>query len=156
MLLLDMTAKIVEVLAKILDGLNKNISLEEVNTQLIDKKEFDKQTLSAAFSLVYDKVLSGKILKDKIEEGPKKIRLLTEEEREFLGLENYNYIIHLMNIGLINSIDLEIILEQLMLFPEDTITRDDINWIILISLVDFNSKILPGSRILLYASDTIN
>ena len=151
-----MTAKIVEVLARILDGINKNIPLEELNKQLLKNKEFDKQTLSAAFSLVYDKVLSGKILKDKIDEGSKKIRLLTDEEREFLGIENYNYIIHLMNIGLIDSIDVEIILEQLMLFPEDTINRDDINWIILISLVDFNSKILPGSRILLYSSDTIN
>ena len=151
-----MTAKIVEVLARILDGINKNIPLEELNTQLQKNKEFDKQTLSAAFSLVYDKVLAGKVLKDKISEGSKKIRLLTSEEREYLGVDNYNYIVHLMNIGLIDSIDIEIILEQLMLFPEDTINRDDINWIILISLVDFNSKILPGSRILLYSSDTIN
>ncbi len=151
-----MTAKIVEVLARILDGINKNIPLEELNKQLLKNKEFDKQTLSAAFSLVYDKVLSGKILKDRVDESSKKIRLLTDEEREFLGIDNYNYIIHLMNIGLIDSIDVEIILEQLMLFPEDSINRDDINWIILISLVDFNSKILPGSRILLYSSDTIN
>ncbi|MBU1098537.1 MAG: hypothetical protein CVV23_15110 [Ignavibacteriae bacterium HGW-Ignavibacteriae-2] len=151
-----MTAKIVEVLARILDGINKNIPLEEVNKQLLKNKEFDKQILSAAFSLVYDKVLSGKILKDKVEERPKKIRLLTDEERDFVGLDNYNYILQLVNIGLIDSLDVEIILEQLMLFPEDTINRDDINWIILISLVDFNSKILPGSRILLYSSDTIN
>lgn len=151
-----MTAKIVEVLARILDGINKNIPLEELNKQLLKNKEFDKQTLSAAFSLVYDKVLSGKILKDRVDESGKKIRLLTDEEREFVGIENYNYLIHLMNIGLIDSIDVEIILEQLMLFPEDTINRDDINWIILISLVDLNSKILPGSRILLYSSDTIN
>ncbi|MBN1300262.1 MAG: DUF494 family protein [Melioribacteraceae bacterium] len=151
-----MTAKIVEVLARILDGINKNIPLEELNNQLSRTKEFDKQTLSAAFSLVYDKVLSGKILKDKIDSGPKKIRLLTTEEKDFMGIDNYNYILHLLNIGLIDSVDMEIILEQLMLFPENTITREDINWIILISLVDFNSKILPGSRILLYSSDTIN
>ena len=43
-----------------------------------------------------------------------------------------------------------------MMFPENTITRNDINWIILISIVDFSVDILPGSRVLLYSSDTIN
>jgi uncharacterized protein Smg (DUF494 family) len=51
---------------------------------------------------------------------------------------------------------LEMTLEQIMMYPKETITKDDINWIILISLIDFNSDILPGSRVLLYSSDTIN
>jgi len=151
-----MTAKIVEVIARILDGLNNNISLEEVNNQLTVDKEYDKQTVSAAFSLVYDKVLTSKVVKDKSSSKPQNIRLLTDEEKEVLGIDNYDYLFKLWKIGLVDSADLEIILEQLMLFPNDSITREDINWIILVSLVEFNSKILPGSRILLYSSDTIN
>ena len=151
-----MTAKIVEVIARILDGLNNNISLEEVNNQLAIDKEYDKQTVSAAFSLVYDKVLTSKIVKDKSNSQPQNIRLLTEEEKDVLGIDNYDYLLKLWKIGLVDSADLEIILEQLMLFPSDSISREDINWIILVSLVEFNSKILPGSRILLYSSDTIN
>ena len=151
-----MTAKIVEVIARILDGLNNNISLEEVNNQLAIDKEYDKQTVSAAFSLVYDKVLTSKVVKDKSSSKPQNIRLLTDEEKDVLGIDNYDYLLKLWKIGLVDSADLEIILEQLMLFPNDSITREDINWIILVSLVEFNSKILPGSRILLYSSDTIN
>lgn len=151
-----MTAKIVEVIARILDGLNNNISLEEVNNQLAIDKEYDKQTVSAAFSLVYDKVLTSKIVKDKSNSQIQNIRLLTEEEKDVLGIDNCDYLLKLWKIGLIDSADVEIILEQLMLFPSDSINREDINWIILVSLVEFNSKILPGSRILLYSSDTIN
>jgi len=151
-----MTAKIVELIARILDGLNNNISLEEVNNQLVIDKEYDKQTVSAAFSLVYDKVLTSKVVKNKSRPQTQNIRLLTDEERDVLGLDNYDYLLKLWKIGLVDSADLEIILEQLMLFPNDSITREDINWIILVSLVEFNSKILPGSRILLYSSDTIN
>lgn len=151
-----MTAKIVEVIARILDGLNKNISLEEVNDQLTIDKEYDKQTVSAAFSLVYDKVLTRKVVKNKSRSKVQNIRLLTGEEKEMLGIDNHDYLLKLWEIGLVDSADLEIILEQLMLFPNDSITREDINWIILVSLVEFNSKILPGSRILLYSSDTIN
>jgi uncharacterized protein Smg (DUF494 family) len=151
-----MTAKIVELIARILDGLNNNISLEEVNNQLTIDKEYDKQTVSAAFSLVYDKVLTSKVVKDRPRSQIQNTRLLTDEEKEVLGIDNYNYLLKLGKIGLVDSADLEIILEQLMLFPNDSITREDINWIILVSLVEFNSKILPGSRILLYSSDTIN
>lgn len=152
-----MTGKIVEVLAKILEGLNQNFSLEEVNTQLTKNKDFDRQTVSVAFSLVYDKVLSNRIpnKKDKSREI-ENFRFFTDSEKEIIGLENYNYILHLVNVGLLNSADLEMVLEQVMMFPEDTVTKDDINWIILISLVDFNVDILPGSRVLLYSSDTIN
>lgn len=152
----NMAAKIVEVLARILDGLNKNFSLEEVNLSLVKNKEYDRQTVGVAFSLVYDKVLSNKLNPKKRKKNSNNFRILSEEEKEILGIENYNYLMHLFNVGLINSIDVETILEQVGLYPENTITKEDINWIILISLIDFNSEILPGSRILLYSSDTIN
>lgn len=150
-----MTSKIVEVVAKILEGMNKNVSLEEVNNQLKKSKEFDPQTLSAAFSLVYDKVLSKKA--KTIEESEfDNIRFLSEDEKDILGHENYNYLLHLANVGLLNSLDIELLLEQITMFPTDTITKEDINWMILISLVDLDNDILPGSRVLLYSSDTIN
>ena len=151
-----MATKIVEVLARILDGLNKNSTLEEVNLSLIKNKEFDQQTVGVAFSLVYDKVLSNKLNPKKRKRDSNNFRILTEEEKEALGIDNYNYLMHLNNVGLISSVDVETILEQVGLFPENTVTKEDINWIILISLIDFNSEIPPGSRILLYTSDTIN
>jgi uncharacterized protein Smg (DUF494 family) len=152
-----MTAKIVEALAKILEGLRDNNSLEEVNNLLRDNNEFDKQTISAAFSLVYDKDLNVRLSKKKrTVKKNNKFRILTDDEKEILGIDNYNYIMRLNNVGLIDAIDFELFIEQLMLFPENSITRDDINWSILISLVNLNAEILPGSRVLLYSSDTIN
>ncbi len=153
-----MTEKIVEVLAEILERLKKNSSLEEVNKVLSKNKRFDEQTLSAAFSLVFDKVLTQRIVKGSKKNNPNKsnFRLLTDEEKEVIGIENYNYILHLYNVGLLDYLDFEMILEQIMLFPSESITKDDINWTIFISLVDFNAEILPGSRLLLYSSDNIN
>ena len=152
-----MTEKIVEVLAEILERLNKNSTLEEVNSILSKNKKFDEQTLSAAFSLVFDKVLAQRISsikkKSKVNNN---FRLLTEEEKEVIGIENYNYILHLYNVGLLDYLDFEMILEQIMMFPGESVTKDDINWTIFISLVDFNAEILPGSRLLLYSSDNIN
>ncbi len=151
-----MNTKVVEVLAQILDGLNKNYSLEDVNSRITDENRFDKQTVSAAFSLVYDKILNNsgeKIIDDK---KNRNIRLLNEEEIDSIGIEYYNYLMHLQNIQLLDSDDIEMLLEQILLFPNQTLSFEDINWMILVSLVEFNTKILPGSRVILYATDKIN
>ena len=149
-----MTTKFVEVLAKILEGLGQDYSFEEVNKTLLKEKSINKQTISAAFSWLYDKKLS-KINNHK-NPNSKKIRFLNNEEIDLLGIENYNYIIHLINVGLLNSSDLDSILDQFFLYPGENITKEEINWIILFSLVDFSENVLPGSRFLLYSSDTIN
>jgi len=152
-----MTTKVVEVLAKILDGLNKKYSLEDVSKNITSENKFDKQTVSAAFSLVYDKIVANKIEKNiDFAEQNRNIRILSEEELDVIGVEYYNYMIHLQNIGLIDSSDFEILLEQILLFPTNNITLEDINWLVLVSLVDYDSKILPGSRVTLFSSDTIN
>lgn len=152
-----MTSKIVEVLAKILEGLSNDSSIEDVNRSLIKSKQFDRQILGIAFSLIYDKVLTRKMKsaneKTKIKYG---IRVLSEQEKETLGMDNYNYLLHLINVGLLDFENLELILDQLSIFPETRVTRKEINWIILLSLVEFDSEILPGSRVLLYSSDTVN
>jgi len=151
-----MTAKIVEVLAKILEDLNlKQIPLEEINKNLLVKAGFDKQTVSAAFSLVYDKVLDIN-LSERRKQHSLQMRILTQSEIDVIGLENYNYLLYLLNVGLITFIDMDLILEQLLLFPAEEIKKDDINWIVFISLIDFDSEVLPGSRVLLYSSDVIN
>ena len=151
-----MNTKVVEVLAQILDGLNKNRSLEDVNSKISNENKFDKQTVSAAFSLVYDKILTNSGEKIIDEKKNKNFRLLNEEEIESIGLEYYNYLMHLQNIQLLDSDDIEMLLEQILLFPNRTLSFEDINWMILVSLVEFNTKILPGSRVILYATDKIN
>ena len=152
-----MTAKIVEVLAKILEGLKDNISIEEVTRLLNTNKDFDEQTVSAALGLVFDKFLTNRLeLHKEGNSTSKSFRLLTSEEINIIGSENNEYIQHLVNVGLLEPLDVELLIEQMTMFPEERVSKDDINWIILFSLVDFDSEILPGSRVLLYSSDTIN
>ncbi|MEE9430160.1 MAG: DUF494 family protein [Melioribacteraceae bacterium] len=152
-----MTAKIVEVLAKILEGLGNNYSLEEVTTLLKSNKEYDEQIVSAAFSLVFDKVLANKMgIKKNRNSNKKNFRILSSEEVSLVGIQNYNYIQHLVNIGLLDSMDVESIVDQVTAMPYEDLSKDDINWMILYPLVDIESEILPGSRVILYSSDRIN
>jgi uncharacterized protein Smg (DUF494 family) len=152
-----MKPKIIEVLAKILDGLSNNIPMEDVNKRLLKSKEYDEQTLSIAFSLVYDKLLLKRMHPSETEEEKSSgIRFLTEEEKEILGLDNINYLVHLHNVGLLDSAQMESILEQVAYYPDNSISRKDLNWLVLLSLVEIESDIPLGSRVLLYSSDSVN
>ncbi len=151
-----MTSKIVEVIAKILEGLSTKSTIEEVGNALLKSKQYDAKILSTAFSLIYDKILLKNNSAAKVINKTKGIRILSEDELDLLGVENYNYILHLTNVGLIDPNNLESIIGQLTLFPELKVTKKEINWIILLSLVEYDSELLPGSRFLLYTSDTVN
>ena len=151
-----MKPKIIEILAKILESLSDNKSLEDVNKKLLQENDYDPQTIGVAFSLVYDKIFLKKRNGDKEELKTTGFRFLTNEEKEILGIENYNYLIHLINVGLLDMTQLESILEQVNFYPESKITRKDINWMVLLSLVDFDSDVPLGSRFLLFSSDSVN
>jgi uncharacterized protein Smg (DUF494 family) len=152
-----MTAKIVEVMALILEDLSKNFSLEEVHKNLIEDKKYDNKTIATAFSWVYDKLMSeSKRGKNSVLPKERNFRILSNEEIEILGFDNYNYVIRLINVGLLRFSDLDLILEQLNMFPNERVSKEIINWLILFSLVEDNFNISPGSRILLTHSDTIN
>ena len=53
-------------------------------------------------------------------------------------------------------VELELVLEQIMMFPDESVNKNDINWLVYISLVEFSTEIMPGSRILLTSNDDIN
>ena len=152
-----MKPKIVEILAKILENLSNNNSLEDVNKKLLREKKYDEHTIGVAFSLVYDKVLLKRMhTPTSVNRKNNSFRLLTEDEREILGMENYNYLLHLINVGLLDMDQLEEILEQVNFYPENKITRKEINWMVLLSLVDLDPDVPLGSRVLLFSSDSVN
>lgn len=148
--------KLVDLITQILEGISNDIPFDDLNKSLMNNQEYDEQTLGIAFSLIYDKILNRKEnIQTKIKKE-RSIRFLTEEEKYILGVDNVNYLMHLFNLGLLDSDNLETILEQVIMFPENRLTRKEINWIVLLSIVDFDSENLPGSRNLLYSSDSVN
>ena len=64
-------------------------------------QEFDKQTVSAAFSLIYDKVLIKKFASRTLDNlDNKNFRVFSDEEITVLGEDNLNYIMYLLKSGL--------------------------------------------------------
>jgi uncharacterized protein Smg (DUF494 family) len=152
-----MISEIVEVLAELAEGINKKYSLEEFSIHFGIEKKYDKKTVAAAYSWIHEKFLKDVGFEEEarfLESSG--MRVLNAVELSTLGLNNYNHLLHYYNIGLISLDDFEMILSQLLAFPEIGISTDRINVMILGLFLDIDDFTLPGSRVLLYSSDTIN
>lgn len=152
-----MNNKVIEIAVKILEGMNKKYPPEKLHSYVTNGLEQNKEAFAAAYSLLFDRVITTDLADENYDtEERKSFRFLSEDEKEKITLENYNYLLHLGKLGLINNDEFEIITSHLLLFPFENITREDINWIILLTLIDIDVSMPSGSRFLLNSNDTIN
>ncbi len=147
-----MKAKIVEILQIILEEMHESKSLEDINLSLA--KEMDKDAVNVAFSLLFDKIIYKR---EYMESGDNNssFRVASEEEILNMGVNNYNYLLYLFNLGIFDNEDFNVIMEQIDFYPRSVLTREDINLIVLFSLMD-DAEMIPGSRFFLNTSDKIN
>lgn len=152
-----MVTEIVTLLTDIFENLDKTSSLDKAINDLSVNNRYNKNILATAFSWIYEKTIRdlGEVAEHH-EFVTKGKRIFSEEEKLLFDTENSDYLLHLNNIGLLTNLDLEIIIEELKLFPHELINTESINVIIISLFLEVNTLTLPGSRLLLYSSDTIN
>lgn len=152
-----MVTEIVNLLTDIFENLDHTSSLDKAISDISTEERYNKNVLATAFSWIYEKTIRDiDEFADRSELVTISKRIFSEEEKTLFGTDNFNYLLHLNNIGLLTTIDLEIIIEELKLFPHELINTESINVIIISLFLEVNTLTLPGSRLLLYSSDTIN
>ncbi len=152
-----MVGEIVKIIAKIVQGINNDYSLEQVENSIKTAGKVNKNTVAAAYSWIYEKMMrDGFLEREMPAQRYTGLRFLSEDEKYEIGLENYDYLLHYFNIGMLNKKEFSTIIEQMKLFPEGTVDKENINILILSMFLDMNNFSTPGSRNLLYSSDTIN
>jgi uncharacterized protein Smg (DUF494 family) len=152
-----MVTEIVEVLAKITEMKSKNISEEEIAETIQRESTYNKNVIAAAYSWLHEKYNQNySLLLHRNNSESKSLRILSNEEGQQIGLNNYNYLLHFYNIGLLTNNDFEEIIEELKFFPEGVIETENINILILSMFLDLDKYTPPGSRHLLYSTDKIN
>lgn len=149
-----MSEKIYNAIEDILETLSAGVSFEDIEYILKQNKKYDKKTIAAAFSWLFDKILSDENFENT--NSSKSFRIFSEQELRSIGKENCEYLIRLNRIGIISNAELEQILEQLMANFEGEVDKRIVNYILLMTMAEIDEKAFPGSRILLTSSDNIN
>jgi uncharacterized protein Smg (DUF494 family) len=152
-----MVSEIVDVIVRVFEGIKKENTLLVVEKLLPAGVIYHKNIIPAAYSWIYDKFvrdnLRNKEFSTSAESG---FRILSNEEKSMFGEDIEKYLMQLYSIGLLKSNDIDKIVEQVQLFPDNAKSLDNINLLILSLFFDTEKKSLPGSRYILYSSDTVN
>lgn len=153
-----MTSDLVDVLVKIAEGIHLNYSFNEVLRSIYkNKDEYNENMIAAAYSWIYEKSLRNIVQSSEIEDKDElNFRVLNENEINLIGSNNIKKIITLKNIGLLTNQDINKILNQLEMIPEVFNRESNFDLLILSLFFDNGGKSIPGSRHVLYSSDTIN
>jgi uncharacterized protein Smg (DUF494 family) len=151
-----MVSKIVDVVKEIAERIQKDHSFEVALNSFSKEKKYDKKLVAAAYSWIHEKMISNILKQNAANKSEKAFRVLSEQELSTIGLENYNYLLHFYNLGLLTEMDINSIIEILNLFSFQTVNIDVLNLLILTQLTSIEKNNLPGSRFSLYHSDTIN
>ena len=146
---------IFSILAKMLDALAEEESLEVIEKKMRLKKEINKSLLNTAYSWFYEKLNANKIKNDKKIQSLS-IRYLSEEEIDLIGIENNNRILKLYNIGLLTNSDIDLIVNQIHLYPYDQMTKDEMNILVLSSLFFMENLPFPELGNSFQLSEKIN
>jgi uncharacterized protein Smg (DUF494 family) len=152
-----MSSKIVKVLETIVEAVKENYTFEEMERTVCIENKKNTSLIATAYSWIYEKKLRELFQSKTLNrQTSKSFRVLSENETYKIGLQIYDFLIYFFNIGLLNNIDIEMILENIMKFPEDSRNKESINLLILYVILDIDRVSIPGSRYTLYSSDTIN
>src|SRR5690606_27889455 len=115
-----MITEIVNVLEELVRGMNTTSSLDEIVKNLNIKQKYDKHIIATAYSWIYEKIIRD-ILFEEEEKLSDSFRIFSEEEISMMGVDNYNYLLHFLNIGLITNNDLNLIMDRMRLFPPEQV-----------------------------------
>jgi uncharacterized protein Smg (DUF494 family) len=152
-----MSSKIVKVLETIVEAIKENYTFEEMERTVCIENKKNTTLIATAYSWIYEKKLRELFQPKTLNrQTSKSFRVLSENETYKIGLQNYDYLLHFFNIGLLNNSDIEMILEDIVKFPENNRNKESINLLILSVILDIDRVSLPGSRYTLYSSDIIN
>lgn len=150
-----MSSDVVEIFTDIIDTLDEKSDFKELRKKI--KKKSNRGMAATAYSWIFDKIIATRFSDETLKTmSEKNFRFFSPAEISSLGNENVNYILKLYNLGFITKKELEQVIEQLKFFPEGEVIKQHISWLVLTSFFEMNNVTLPGSRLLLYSSDTIN
>jgi hypothetical protein len=135
----------------VFDQIVKSKTPEQVLENIKNIRKHDENIIAVIYSWIYEKL--GKKSEKPSLNG---YRIISSEEISLIGIENYSYILHFYNLGLISSEEIDRLINQLEMMPETLINTKLINILLITMFIYGDAAMLPGSRLHLYSSDTIN
>ncbi|MCL5268354.1 MAG: DUF494 domain-containing protein [Bacteroidetes bacterium] len=151
-----MQEKIIELIVFLMRELRQARDISKVDVSKLTESGYSQTEISTALSWIYDKMNVREPLKRVKSPHVRSYRIFHDAERQIMTKEARGFLVEMYELGLIDQLDLENIIERSLMSGLNTVDRDEVKSIVASVLFEYNTPSKPGSRIMLNSSDTIN
>ncbi len=152
-----MQEKIVEIIVYIIKEMRDNKELGDINLSELSDYGYTETEISTALSWVIDKISTGENIFLADRKSPRNsYRIFHEAEKMVIEPEAQGYVLLLRELGVIDEMDVELIIERVMISGFHKADLKNIKSIVGTVMFDRDEANAPGSRFMLSSHDTIH
>ena len=148
--------KIIEIIVYLLSELKNNKQLAEVDMDNLANLGYTQNEINTAFSWVYSKIYAGEKIFLDPNSDTRSQRFLHDAEQNVVSPEGYGYLVQLKELGLINNMDIDLIIDKIMVSSYSSVSKEDMKSIIASYLLDIDEMNDTNSRVMININDTIH
>lgn len=152
-----MKERIVEILIYIMSEMQSNKGVTEIDVGDLKDRGYTQSEISAAFSWLYDNMKLNDVgmTRESIPvEGSR--RVLHEAEKQMLSTEAQGYLIQLRELGLMDDMDLELVIERVVASGFEKLTPTELQEFVAHVLLAKAGNAPDINRSALYSRNTIH
>jgi len=148
--------KVIEIIVYLLSELKNNKQLGDIDLQGLSNMGYTQSEINTAFTWIYSKLNSGEIIFTDKKRTRKSHRFLHDIERNMIEPEAFGYLLELKELGLLNDIDVENVLEKIIVSGYTRVALKDIKVLVAGYLLDVNDMTNSDRRIIMNRDESIN
>src|SRR4030095_2785517 len=148
--------KVLEIIVLLLTELKKNKQLQDVDLKLFEGLGYTQNEITTAFSWIYSKIYTGDKIFVEQDKSTNSYRFLHDVEQNIISPEAYGYLIQLKELGLINNMDMDLVIDKLMVSSYNNVDLTEMKYMIAAYLLDIDDMTNTNSRMMINTNDTIH
>jgi len=149
-----MNERIIEIILYLINQIRKDTPIESIDVKGLASNGYTDAEIGTAFSWIADRAVLG------AEADPGKanrsFRVLHESERVLFRTEAYGYLLLMMQIGLIDEVEFEMIVNRAQISGYQGLGVAEVKELVSSLLAESGDISFGGSRLMLNSHDTVH
>lgn len=149
-----MNERIIEIILYLINQIRQDTPMESIDVKGLASNGYTQAEIGAAFSWIADRAVFG--AGKSIDRKNASFRILHETERRLFKPEAYGYLLLLLQIGILDEIDFEMVVNRAQFAALQPMTVIEVKQMVGGLLAEAGELSFGGSRLMLNPFDTVH
>ena len=151
-----MQDKVIEIIVYILSEIKEIKQLNDININSLTDKGYSDSEINTAFAWIFSKLDEGELIFENEIVKTRSHRFFNIAENKIFSVDAKGYLLLLRELGLLNDLDIDLVIERVILSGYQKINITDLKKFISSFILNTENKSDVLSRMILQNNDTIN